>query len=50
MVYSMPFYGGDFPSPLGFAGPGTDALGKVRAQHFQCNYVLINAENPKNLI
>jgi len=28
---------------------GTQALGKARAQHFQCNYVEINMENPRNL-
>lgn len=50
MVYSLPFFGGAIPSPTAWAGLGTDALGKIRAQHFQCNYVLINAENPKNLI
>jgi len=49
-VYTIPFYGGSITSPAAYAGAGTSALGKARAQHFQCNYVLINAENPKNLI
>lgn len=49
-MFTIPFYGGAITSPVGYAGAGTSALGKARAQHFQCNYVLINAENPKNLI
>ena len=49
-VFTLPFYGGAITSPSTYAGAGTSALGKARAQHFQCNYVLVNAENPKNLI
>jgi hypothetical protein len=49
-MFTIPFYGGAITSPVAYAGAGTSALGKARAQHFQCNYVLINAENPKNLI
>jgi hypothetical protein len=46
------------PSPTGVGGEITNAanyasllsaLGKARAQHFQCNYVEINMENPRNL-
>ncbi len=49
-MFTIPFYGGAITSPASYAGAGTSALGKARAQHFQCNYVLVNAENPKNLI
>ena len=49
-MFTIPFYGGAITSPGAYAGAGTSALGKARAQHFQCNYVLVNAENPKNLI
>jgi hypothetical protein len=49
-MFTIPFYGGAITSPAAYAGAGTSALGKARAQHFQCNYVLINAENPKKLI
>jgi hypothetical protein len=49
-VYTIPFYGGSITSPAVYAGAGTSALGKARAQHFQCNYVQVNMENPKNLI
>ena len=47
------------PRPGGLGGEITNAasyttslqaLGKARAQHFQCNYVEINMENPKNLM
>jgi len=41
--------GGEITNALGYAGPGTQALGKARAHHFQMNYVLVNTENPKNL-
>jgi hypothetical protein len=49
-VFTIPFYGGQIPSPAFYAGLGTSSLGKFRAQHFQCNYVLVNKPNPKNLI
>ena len=49
-VFTLPSYGGAITSPAAYAGAGTSALGKARAQHFQCNYVLVNTENPKNLI
>ena len=49
-MFTIPFYGGAITSPFSYAGAGTSALGKARAQHFQCNYVLVNTENPKNLI
>lgn len=42
--------GGEITNAGTYAGPGTQALGKARAQHFQCNYVEVNMENPKNLL
>jgi hypothetical protein len=41
--------GGEITNAATYAGAGTQALGKARAQHFQMNYVLVNMENPKNL-
>jgi hypothetical protein len=49
-MFTIPFYGGAFPNAAAYAGAGTSALGKARAHHFQCNYVQVNMENPKNLI
>jgi len=40
---------GEITNASVYAGGGTQALGKARAHHFQCNYVLVNMENPKNL-
>jgi hypothetical protein len=50
-VYTIPTSGGAIPnfSDYGETPPGS-ALGKVRAHHFQCNYVQVNIENPQNLI
>ena len=50
-VYTIPTSGGALPdfTSYGEVPPGS-ALGKARAHHFQCNYVQINIENPKNLI
>ena len=50
-VYTIPTSGGSIPdfTSYGEVPPGS-ALGKARAHHFQCNYVQINIENPKNLI
>lgn len=54
LMYTDPNYGGAFPffniygaTINGFPG---SALGKVRAQHFQANYVQVNLPDPKNLI
>jgi hypothetical protein len=54
LMYTQPSTGGGMPffdiygnSIGGFPG---SALGKVRSQHFQCNYVQVNTKNPKNLI
>jgi len=41
--------GGEIANASTYAGVGSQALGKARAQHFQCNYVEVNMENPKNL-
>jgi hypothetical protein len=49
-MFTLPFYGGAIANAAAYAGAGTSALGKSRAQHFQCNYVLVNKPNPKNLI
>ena len=49
-MFTLPFYGGQIPNAAQYAGAGTSALGKFRAQHFQCNYVLVNKPNPENLI
>jgi len=40
---------GEITNASVYAGAGTQALGKARAHHFQCNYILVNMENPKNL-
>jgi hypothetical protein len=42
--------GGEITNAATYAPGGSQALGKARAQHFQCNYVEINTENPKNLM
>lgn len=49
-MFTIPFYGGAFPNAALYAGAGSSAVGKARAHHFQCNYVQVNMENPKNLI
>lgn len=41
---------GEILNASAYAGGGTQALGKARGQHFQCNYVEINMETPANLI
>jgi hypothetical protein len=40
--------GGFFPPFSVYGQAGNSALGKARAHHFQCNYVLISQESPKN--
>ena len=40
--------GGEIESASNYTA-SLQALGKARAQHFQCNYVEVNMENPKNL-
>jgi hypothetical protein len=40
--------GGFFPPFSAYGEAGNSALGKARAHHFQCNYVLISEESPKN--
>jgi hypothetical protein len=39
--------GGFFPPFSAYGQAGNSALGKARAHHFQCNYVLISQESPK---
>jgi len=41
--------GGEITNASVYAPGGTQALGKARAQHFQCNYIEVNMEKPKNL-
>jgi hypothetical protein len=41
--------GGFFPPFSAYGEAGNSAMGKARAHHFQCNYVLISEESPKNL-
>jgi hypothetical protein len=41
--------GGEITNAATYAPNGSQALGKARAQHFQCNYVEVNMENPRNL-
>lgn len=40
--------GGFFPPFSAYGEGGNSAMGKARAHHFQCNYVLISEESPKN--
>lgn len=40
--------GGFFPPFSAYGEAGNSARGKARAHHFQCNYVLISEESPKN--
>lgn len=40
--------GGFFPPFSAYGQAGNSARGKARAHHFQCNYVLISEESPKN--
>jgi hypothetical protein len=40
--------GGFFPPFSAYGEAGNSAMGKARAHHFQCNYVLISEESPKN--
>ncbi len=40
--------GGFFPPFSAYGEAGNSARGKTRAHHFQCNYVLISEESPKN--
>lgn len=40
--------GGFFPPFSSYGEAGNSAMGKARAHHFQCNYVLISEESPKN--
>lgn len=42
--------GGEIANASAYAGGGTQALGKARGHHFQCNYVEVNMETPENLI
>ena len=49
-IYTIPTSGGSFPLFSNYGGAPLSALGKARAHHFQCNYVQVNIENPKNLI
>jgi hypothetical protein len=39
--------GGFFPPFSAYGEAGNSAMGKARAHHFQCNYVLISQESPK---
>jgi len=39
--------GGFFPPFSAYGEGGNSAMGKARAHHFQCNYVLISQESPK---
>jgi len=50
-VFSFAAGSGGFFPPFSAYGEGLlSSLGKARAHHFQCNYVQVNMENPKNLI
>ena len=40
--------GGFFPPFSAYGEAGNSAMGKARAHHFQCNYVLISEESPIN--
>lgn len=48
-LYTIPNYGSELTNGSSITG-GELSLGKARLVHFQCNYVQINSENPKNLI
>jgi hypothetical protein len=48
-VFSFAAGSGGFFPPFSAYGEGANsAMGKARAHHFQCNYVLISEESPKN--
>jgi len=48
-VFSFAAGSGGFFPPFSAYGEGLNsAMGKARAHHFQCNYVLISEESPKN--
>jgi len=48
-VFSFAAGSGGFFPPFSAYGEGVNsAMGKARAHHFQCNYVLISEESPKN--
>lgn len=42
--------GGFFPPFSAYGEAGNSAMGKARAHHFQCNYVQVNIDTPKNLL
>jgi len=48
-IYTIPNFGGNMQDGSGITA-GEQSLGKAKLVHFQCNYVQINEENPKNLI
>jgi hypothetical protein len=48
-LYTIPSAGGAIQNGSGITG-AEFSLGKARLIHFQCNYVQVNMENPKNLI
>jgi len=50
-MFSFAAGSGGFIPPFSAYGEGLNsAMGKARAHHFQCNYVQVNLDTPKNLL